>query len=433
MLERDTIAGGISPANPAQCHARSVPADFRGDNAIIGRSELPLNKFECMTDSTPAHNKDDELSPKFQTSQTPLVGSISGFFSRHAGAVVLISFGALVGCSAQNPGDPISTAGESVNEVDSALVAGVDTAGVDSAGVDSAGVNSKSDSNRFFTLAEIEFANIPAGSFMMGASDFQPVNQYNACERPAHEIVLTKSFSMSRHEITVRDFRRFVDATNYATEAELSGIGCNSLNLVDGNIQRLSTTIWSSPGFPQTDSHPVVCVSWNDATAYCEWLTTQIGRHVRLPTEAEWEYCCRAGTTSRFSPGELWSSLQGYCNLGDQSLLKAFSLAGGTADWDDGCEFTCRVGSFRQNAFGLFDMHGNVGEWCLDWFSAKYYSQSPRQNPTGPESPTQWRSVRGGSWYNSPESCRCSGRHDGIETMASTTNGFRVVIADHEN
>jgi len=281
---------------------------------------------------------------------------------------------------------------------------------------------------QFAELTGVEFARIPAGHFVMGASSLQQSNQFNSCERPAHEVGITKPFYLSRCEITVGAFRQFVDHTRYVTEAERSGMGVNSLNLVDGSIQRLPETVWTSPGFVQQDTHPVVCVSWNDAGAFCGWLSKRIGRRVRLSTEAEWEYSCRAGTQSRFSTGDLWDSLNSSCNLGDQALLRAFPLAGGIGDWNDEAPFTCEVGSFEPNSFGLFDMHGNVGEWCQDWFAADYYRLSPESDPVGPEQETEWHSVRGGSWYNSPESCRSSGRHDGIETMASTTNGFRVVI-----
>ena len=280
----------------------------------------------------------------------------------------------------------------------------------------------------FAVFDGIEFAKISAGRFVMGASSLEQLNQFNRCERPAHEVEITKPFYLSRCEITVGDFQRFVDDTGYVTDAERDGRGANSLNLIDGSIQRLQETVWHSPGFVQTNNHPVVCVSWDDAIAFCGWLSQRLRRRVRLPTEAEWEYCCRAGTETRFSTGDLWKSLDGSCNVGDQSLLQVFPLAGGTADWSDGVPFTCDVARFKPNNFGLFDMHGNVGEWCEDWFAPEYYISSPQSDPMGPQQVLEWHSVRGGSWYNSPESCRSSGRHDGIETMASTTNGFRIVI-----
>ncbi len=274
----------------------------------------------------------------------------------------------------------------------------------------------------------LEFVLIPSGHFRMGASELQQLNQYNSCEYPAHDVTISRPFLLGRYEVTVFDFARFAADTGYRTEAEQSGLGANSLNLVDGGIQQLPHTIWSSPGFVQTDRHPVVCVSWADASAFCDWLSRKSGQVVRLPTEAEWEYACRAGTATRFNTGDLWSSLEGHGNFGDKSLQQSFPLAGGTADWNDGAVFTNAVGAFRPNQFGLYDMHGNVGEWCLDWFSSDRYTAASEVDPVGPTEATDWRAVKGGSWYNSPESCRCSGRHDGIETMASTTNGFRVLV-----
>ena len=154
----------------------------------------------------------------------------------------------------------------------------------------------------------------------------------------------------------------FVRETNYKTEAERDN--------------------WRNAGFPQTDEHPVVNVSWNDAVAFCDWLSQKERRTYRLATEAEWEYACRAGTTTLFSSGDDPKSLVEVANLGGM---------------DDGHRFTAPVGSLRANAFGLHDMHGNVWEMCADWFAADYYARSPETDPTGPSNGSQ-RVERGQTW-----------------------------------
>ena len=277
-------------------------------------------------------------------------------------------------------------------------------------------------------VSGITFVKIPAGSFVMGAVSGEPVDEYSRCEFPAHKVTITRNFFLARHEISVGQFRKFVESTEYVTEAEHSERGANSLNLQTGAVQQLPETVWHDPGFPQTDDHPVVCVSWNDANAFCGWMSQTNKATFRLPTEAEWEYACRAGTQTKYFTGSDAASLRGHANFRDASLQGVFPIAKAVAPWSDGSAFTSAVGRFSANAFGLHDMHGNVGEWCQDWYSSEYYAASPATDPTGPPQPTAWRAVKGGSWYNSANSCRCSGRHDGIETAASTTNGFRVCL-----
>ena len=276
----------------------------------------------------------------------------------------------------------------------------------------------------------ITLIRIPAGEFLMGATRVDPADPYSVGEVPAHRVRISNNFYLGQCEVTVGQFRKFVGSTGYKTEVEQNGRGANSLDLNSGDIQQLPVTVWHSPGFMQSEDHPVVCVSWNDAVAFCEWLSVDSGYTFRLPTEAEWEYACRAGQQTKFSTGDDPYSLEGFTNMADQTLLAVFPLAGGTAPWYDGTAYSCKIGSFNANQFGLHDMHGNVGEWCHDWYSPDYYQQSPDADPTGPAEPSEmhpWHAVRGGSWFNSAHSCRASGRHDAIETAPSTTNGFRVL------
>ena len=269
---------------------------------------------------------------------------------------------------------------------------------------------------------------IPAGTFEMGSSAETVPLKYRKCEMPPHQVSIPRPFWMCQTETTVSQFRRFVEETGFVTEAEQDQTGCNRLDLNTGKVIQDPAVTWRTPGFPQSDRHPVVGVSHRDALAYCRWLTNKHGHSFRLPTEAEWEYACRAGTTTAFSSGHRPKDLQGFANASDQSLKHVFSRASGSAPWDDGHPFTAPVASYQPNRFGMYDMHGNVGEWCADWFAPDSYSQQYAQE----RRPRKWRVVRGGSWFNNALSCRSSGRHDGIETAASQTNGFRIVMDDSQ-
>jgi formylglycine-generating enzyme len=150
-----------------------------------------------------------------------------------------------------------------------------------------------------------------------------------------------------------------------------------------------------------------------------------------VPTEAEWEYACRAGTTTRFPTGNDGASIQGMANVGELALRKSWPAATWTADWDDGHPFTAPVGSFQANGWGIHDMIGNVGEWCEDRHDVAYYANSPKADPRGPAT-GEFRVVRGGGWYNAPSDQRAShrGSLDWPTWARSVVIGFRVVRED---
>lgn len=153
------------------------------------------------------------------------------------------------------------------------------------------------------------------------------------------------------------------------------------------------------------------------------------GRTYRLPTEAEWEYACRAGTTTRFSSGDDVGGLREVANLADTALRRQFPPLTWVSSWDDGYPFTAPVGRFRANRFGLHDMHGNVWEWCADWYDKDYYTNSPSQNPQGPAQ-GKTRVVRGGAWSHSADYARAACRHGIYEPQeADCRLGFRVLRA----
>ena len=175
-----------------------------------------------------------------------------------------------------------------------------------------------------------------------------------------------------------------MDDSGYKTEAEKDGKGGYGWNEDAKKFEQNPRYTWPNPGFEQTDEHPVVNVSWNDAVAFAEWLSQKEGKTYRLPTEAEWEYACRAGTTTRYSCGDDPEGLAEVGNIADATAREKYP------DWTrriaarDGFVYTAPVGQYRPNAWGLHDMHGNVWEWCSDCYGADYYKGSPRGRPRRP-------------------------------------------------
>lgn len=258
---------------------------------------------------------------------------------------------------------------------------------------------------------------VPAGEFVMGSAALE---QFIDADERAHRVRISKPFYLGMYEVTVGQFRQFVEATGYQTDAEQNA--GQSLGFSRSELQfDLGPYTWRDPGFPQSDNHPVVLVSWNDAAEFCRWLSRKEKKTYRLPTEAEWEWACRAGTTTRFSSGDEESTLLEVANIHTvQPKADDSSLA-----WGEGFLFTLPVGSFRPNRFGLYDMHGNVQEWCADWYERGYYAQSPRTDPLGPKTGDQ-RAVRGGSYHVMPWHARSANRSGGTPSYRYHDLGFRV-------
>lgn len=256
-------------------------------------------------------------------------------------------------------------------------------------------------------------------------------------ERPAHPVRINRPFYMARTEVTVGQFRRFVEAAKYVPESIRDGTGGYGFNpkydpatsrrgdAFEGRDPRYS---WQNPGFAQTDAHPVVNVTWNDAVALAEWLSLTEKRTYRLPTEAEWEYACRAGTQTQYASGNEPASLARMGNVFD------LDAAANWPQWQlqalpvrDGYAFTAPVGSFAPNAFGLHDMHGNVWEWVSDWHDENYYARSDADDPQGPlDGSVKVR--RGGSWHTWPLYTRCSYRNWNATDTRYTLVGIRLVM-----
>jgi formylglycine-generating enzyme required for sulfatase activity len=246
-------------------------------------------------------------------------------------------------------------------------------------------------------------------------------------EHPRHMVEITKPFLMSATEVTVGQFRAFVEQTGYKTRSETDGNGGWGFDPQSRKcIGREPRFSWRNPGYPQTDNHPVVNVTWEDCQAYCRWLSTKENRIVRLPTEAEWEYSNRANTQSYYQTGNTQESVLTRARTLEptpESIRNAIQ----NLDIDpDNPPFPLPVGSYAPNGFGLYDMHGNVWEWTADWYDENYYSYSPIQDPKGPRQGTV-KVRRGGAWNSFPMWSRSSFRNwNDIDTRCANL-GFRVV------
>ncbi len=280
---------------------------------------------------------------------------------------------------------------------------------------------------------------IPAGEFKMGNGRapeeeidfFKRYGNQDKPERfndeyPCHRVRITRPFFLGAHEVTVKDFGRFVRDAGYLTDAEKGEVkGAWSFLPEKGRAVFDVRGSWRNTGFPQADEHPVVNVSYNDALAFCAWLSRKEGATYRLPTEAEWEYACRAGTSTRYSCGDDPETLANVANVSDATAKKRFP-AWRSISSSDGYAFTAPAGRFRPNAFGLYDVHGNVWEWCADWYDSHYYAQSPADDPPGPAAGAV-RVLRGGAWSDAAWVVRSSFRgHVGPTTRASAFIGFRA-------
>lgn len=219
---------------------------------------------------------------------------------------------------------------------------------------------------------KMDFVFIPAGEFMMGS-------EVSVLEKPVHRVRISRPFYMGKYEVT---------------QGQWQAVMGNNPSKFKGN-----------------DDLPVECVSWIDCQEFCKKLSEKVGRTVRLPTEAEWEYACRAGSTGKFCFGDAESELDDYAWYSKNSDRR-----------------THPVGTRKPNAWGLCDMHGNVWEWCQDWHDAFYYEQSPVMDPKGPTSGSDhlWR---GGAWGCFVRYCRSAYRLKGEPTHRCSQLGCRVAVS----
>jgi formylglycine-generating enzyme required for sulfatase activity len=272
----------------------------------------------------------------------------------------------------------------------------------------------------------MRFMLIPDGEFLMGSPDCDADARDH--EKPPHRVVISKPFYLGAHEVTRGQFGQFVEATGYRTEAEKDskgGLGWNSDTRAFVQDPKYS---WRNPGFEQTSEHPVVLVSWNDAAAYCQWLCRIEGKTYRLPTEAEWEYACRAMTSTRYSSGDDYESLAAIGNVIDATMMERYPLY---RVWAiaarDGFVHTAPVGQYQPNTFGLYDMHGNAHEWCQDGYDAGYYRQSPVVDPVC-RAQSELHVIRGGGALSQPFDVRSASRYGFPAGVVLASFGFRVAL-----
>jgi formylglycine-generating enzyme required for sulfatase activity len=273
----------------------------------------------------------------------------------------------------------------------------------------------------------MQLVPIPAGEFDMGAPALQPGRRTDFPEElPEHRVRITRPFFMAAHEVTVGQFRQFVEATNYKTYAETSGRGGSHVFSQQLDYQSRPELNWRTPGFEQTDEHPVVQLTWSDAVAFCDWLSDKEGGRYRLPTEAEWEYACRAGSRTAWPFGAMTRTLAVTANTPDQTFMAWLPGAPTGSDWTDGFATTAPVGSLLPNAFGLYDMLGNVWEYCSDWYDPIYYHYSPETDPTGAAA-GEFRVVRGSGYVHSYVYTRSAARGRAKPDETTGDQAFRVV------
>jgi formylglycine-generating enzyme required for sulfatase activity len=263
----------------------------------------------------------------------------------------------------------------------------------------------------FDNSVRMKFVLIPAGKFQMGSPPEEADRAGN--ENPRHVVEISRPFYMGVYPVTQEEYQA-VTGTNPSYFSP-GGAGKDKVAGLD------------------TRRFPVEQVSWNDAVAFCEKLSglereKKAGRTYRLPTEAEWEYACRAGTTTRFSFGERISAKDANFDATQPygGVNKEVSYGGGEEGPSLGR--TAAVGSYPKNAFGLYDMHGNVYQWCNDWHDEDYYRNSPGKDPPGPGGgPSGERSMRGGNWGTPGWNCRAAARGRGVPNGGGNGVGFRVV------
>jgi formylglycine-generating enzyme required for sulfatase activity len=268
---------------------------------------------------------------------------------------------------------------------------------------------------------------IPAGVFRMGDVD----GGGQSDERPVH-LVTVRGFLLGRYEVTIGEFRRFVVATGFVTDAERSTghEGCVGRQARDGapwdeGRGWISKLTWQAPGYPVTASHPVACVSWNDAAAYLDWLNRSTGHHFRLPTEAEWEYAARAGSQTIYPWGNDPDAGCGQANGRDLTPWPDGGAWDTRMNCNDGHFAPAPVGGYAANRFGLHEMIGNLSEWTQDCQHDSYVA-APADGSAWLDGDCSSRVVRGGTFVYGPPGLRSANRVWNETTYRVWYQGFRV-------
>jgi formylglycine-generating enzyme required for sulfatase activity len=255
---------------------------------------------------------------------------------------------------------------------------------------------------------------LPVGEFKQGSPAGEP--EALPAEAPQHAVVVGYQLGAGVNEVTLSEFKEFIGATRREVT------GCTTY---DGTWREHADRSWSDPGFPQTAQHPVACVSWQDATAYANWLSAKTGQTYRLPSASEWEYAARSGSAAPRSWNANTAEACTKANVADEAAAKSFP------GWqvhacNDSYVYSAPVGSFAPNAFGLYDMLGNVFEWVQDCWHDNYEGAPSDGSPWLSGDCTR-REMRGGSWFTKPAFVRVAYRNRFADTYRSSSVGFRIV------
>ena len=285
----------------------------------------------------------------------------------------------------------------------------------------------------------MEFVWIPGGCFEMGQSQAERSFLLSfAGEEACQELFFDEAprglqcldgFWLGRYEVTADEFAVFTEKSGYRTDAEREGTAW----AYDGQTERWTVETgharsWKNPGFPQGGRHPVTTVSWNDAQAMARWLSDSGVGVFRLPTEREWEYACRGGTVTIWFWGDDPDKMCTYCNIVNAASPKADALWKKAPSCLEQSVYAAMVGSYAPNPFGLFDILGNVWEWCDDLYLPDHETEMSGQDDRGAGG-TPKRVLRGGGWNSYPSIVRPSFRCGYPQAIRSSSIGFRLAMS----
>lgn len=237
------------------------------------------------------------------------------------------------------------------------------------------------------------FVKVPKRGYLMGSNEYGD-------ESPQHLVNISYDFAISKYQVTVKEYLEFVLSTNSNYPEWVSN---------KDNIKLITMSHYKNINL--NDDAPIVGVNWENAKAYCAWRSQRDGKMYRLPTEAEWEFACRAGSITRYNFGDNEKELRKYAWYNDNANQKTHS-----------------VGTKRENAWGLYDMHGNVWEWCEDIWADNYES-TPRDGSANKIGDAKLKVLRGGSWADSSRYVRSSNRNGYYMDGCDNDLGFRLVLA----
>ena len=272
---------------------------------------------------------------------------------------------------------------------------------------------------------KMRLVEIPAGSFLMGSEE-DPVESlktfpnndpsWQNAELPRHKVKITRPFLMGQTEVTLNQFLIFYHDAKYKIEAETDGEPSWGFDKEFGVIESIRFRPWDPIAWKPEMTHPVIYVTWNDAVAFCDWLSQKEGQMYQ-----------------RYSYGDDPTALVRHANVADASRFKALYPNSTDAkvrslfvSGTDGYVWTAPVAKFLPNGFGLFDMHGNAWEWCSDWYDEEYYESAPPEDPEGPDD-GMTHVLRGGGFFDAPFHQRCARRHDALPEFRDYGTSFRVV------